>query len=130
MPDTARAWLWVALGGALGSTARFFVQSQALARAGSYFPWGTLGVNLIGAALMGLLMGLTQGRASPAALFLGTGVLGGFTTYSAFNHETVLLATQGTPLRAAVYVAATVVGALLLGGLGYWLGRALAPAPA
>ncbi len=125
MSEAARLYVWVALGGALGSVARYATGSLAQARWGEGFPWGTLAVNLVGAGLMGVLAGALAGRASPWALFLGTGVLGGFTTYSAFNQEVLNLALRGEAGRAALYAGATVVGALLCGFAGFALGKAL-----
>lgn len=127
-PLAPRALALVALGGALGSTARYAAQLLMQSRYGVLFPWGTLSVNLAGAALMGLLAGLLNGRAPEAALFFGTGVLGGFTTYSAFNQEALLLLARGEVARGALYLAATVVGALAVGGAAFALGRALSPA--
>jgi CrcB protein len=116
--------LWVGLGGALGSIARYHVGRLAAARAPS-FPWGTLLVNLAGSLLMGFLLALAlRGRVSEEVrLALGVGVLGGFTTYSSFNAETLALAQAGAWTRAAAYVAVTLVGALALGLLGWRLGR-------
>jgi CrcB protein len=125
MPEL-RLFVYVAIGGALGSMARYATQSYALMRGATHFPTGTLAVNLIGAGLMGLLVGWASGRAPSALVFLGTGVLGGFTTYSAFNQETINLVVKGEPLKAALYVAATVVGALVCGGALFALGRSLA----
>ena len=122
-----KLYLLVAAGGALGSTARYATQSLMQARLGEGCPWGTLLVNFAGAALMGLLVGASSGRAPQLALFLGTGVLGGFTTYSAFNQEALNLLGRGELLRAALYVGATVVGALLLGAAAFALGKALVP---
>jgi CrcB protein len=127
MPE-ARLFVYVAIGGALGSMARYATQSYALARMGSNFPTGTLVVNLVGAGLMGLLVGWASGRAPTALLFLGTGVLGGFTTYSAFNQETINLVVKGEPGKALVYVAATLLGALVCGGAMFALGRSLSGA--
>jgi fluoride exporter len=109
--------LWVALGGALGSVARWGVSSWAarLAPHGS-FPWGTLGVNLAGSAAIGFVLTLAFERnvvPVPMRLFLVTGLLGGFTTYSAFAWETLALARDGQVLSAAGYVAGSVVGGLL-----------------
>lgn len=123
--DGARLYALVALGGALGSMARYATQSLAQARLGVGFPWGTLAVNLVGAALMGLLMGALAGRGSPTALFLGTGVLGGFTTYSAFNQEVLNLAMGGEAGKAALYAGGTLLGALLCGSACFALGRTL-----
>jgi CrcB protein len=105
-------WLLVALGGAAGSLARYGV---GLALAGATgFPWATLAVNWVGSALIGLAFGL--GVSGEARLLLVTGFLGGFTTFSAFSLEAATLAERSAPL-AALYVAASVAGGLLL----FWL---------
>lgn len=106
------SWLYVALGGALGSLARHGV-GLALADAVG-FPWGTLAVNWLGSALIGVAFGL--GLSGEARLLLVTGFLGGFTTFSAFSLETATLAERSATL-AALYVAASVAGGVLL----FWL---------
>lgn len=112
--------LLVALGGALGSVARYGVGVAAARWAGQGFPWGTLVVNALG----GVAMGLLAARAGPAndtlRLLFGVGVLGGFTTFSAFSLETVRLA-EHRPDMAFLYVAASL--ALSIGGC--WLGMNL-----
>lgn len=117
--------LWVGLGGALGSIARYHVGLFA-ARRGSGLPWGTLAVNVTGSLLLSLLMHLVlRGRVDETArVALGVGVLGGFTTYSSFNHETIALAQQGAWARAALYVTLTLVGCLVAGALGWLVARA------
>jgi CrcB protein len=110
--------LLVALGGALGSLARWLVSSLA-ARLWptSPFPWGTLAVNLVGSAVIGAVLTLAFERGSlpvPARLFLVTGLLGGFTTFSAFAWETLQLARSGAPALAVAYVLASVLGGLAL----------------
>lgn len=92
------------------------------------FPWGTLAVNLLGSLLLMLLatVAVRTGRVPEATrLALGTGVLGGFTTYSAFNYETITLAQNGAWGRAAGYVGLTVMGCLAAGAVGWGLGRAV-----
>lgn len=96
-------YLFVAMGGALGSMARYWVGS-ALNTTG--FPWGTLAVNVLGSAAIGVLGALNLG--APGRLLLITGVLGGFTTFSAFSLETGLL-YERAPWLAAIYVAASVL---------------------
>lgn len=119
--------LWIGLGGALGSIARHGV-GLWLARRAPAFPWGTLLVNVLGSLLLGVVVTLAlRGRVGETArLALGTGVLGGFTTYSTFNYETIALAQAGHLGRAALYVGATLIGALVGGVAGIALGRALA----
>lgn len=118
--------LWVGLGGALGSIARYHIGRFATARDPS-FPWGTLAVNLLGCLLISLLMQLVlRGRLDETArVLLGVGVLGGFTTYSSFNVEAIALAESGAWGRAILYVAITLAGGLLFGVAGWLVGRAL-----
>ncbi|MFL1464183.1 fluoride efflux transporter FluC [Roseococcus sp. DSY-14] len=106
--------LAVMAGGALGSAARWGVSLWLP------WPWATLLVNGLGSAAIGALA--AQGVSGPARLFLVTGVLGGFTTFSAFSLETALL-WERAPWQAALYVAASL--GLGLGGfaLGWWAGR-------
>ena len=85
-------FLWICVGGAAGTGARYLLSGWALATLGASFPWGTLAVNVLGSFLLGLLMqvGITTSLLSPTLrLALTTGVMGGFTTYSTFNYETI-----------------------------------------
>ncbi len=111
----------VMAGGAIGSGARHLFGRWALAAFGPDYPWGTLGVNLIGGLAMGLLVGslARSGGSEPARLLLGVGVLGGFTTFSAFSLDAALMVERGALALAAGYVLASVVGAIaaLFGGL-------------
>jgi CrcB protein len=121
--------LLVALGGALGSVARYGVGVAAPRVLGTAFPWGTLLVNLLGSFLIALVMhlALTTAAISPSArLFLTTGVMGGFTTYSTFNYETLALVGDRLWGVAALNVGVTVLGCLVAGVLGQGLGRAIA----
>ena len=106
----------VMLGGAIGAGARHLVGSFTLARYGPGFPWGTLRVNLVAGLLMGLLAGwLARGGGSEASrLFLAVGVLGGFTTFSAFSLETFLMIERSQFGIAALYVGASVIGSVAL----------------
>ena len=117
----------VALGGALGSVARYGVNVWTMRAFGPGFPWGTLAVNVVGGLVMGLIASLLalRGGSNEAKLFLMTGVLGGFTTFSAFSLDTVALWERGEAATAAVYVLASVglSVAALVAGLA--LGRAL-----
>ena len=107
-------------GGAFGAGARHLVGRAMLGWLGPGFPWWTLSINVAGGLLMGLLTGalLRFSLADGWRLFLGVGVLGGFTTFSSFSLEAVTLAQRGELGAAGAYVAASVVGAigaLLLG---------------
>jgi CrcB protein len=117
--------LIVMLGGAFGAGARHLVGSLALARFGPGFPWGTLTVNLAGGLLMGLLAGwlARAGGNEGARLFLAVGVLGGFTTFSAFSLETFLMIERGQYGLAAAYAGASVLGSVALLFLGLWVVR-------
>ena len=121
--------LLVMLGGALGAVLRYGVGLAAVRRLGSDFPWGTFLVNLIGGLAAGLLLGFLLIRGEEAdrwRLFLGVGLLGGFTTFSAFSAETAYLLQRGELAMAALYVGASVAGALGLLFAGLWLARAAA----
>lgn len=111
----------VMIGGALGAGARYLVGRAALASFGPDLPFGTLGVNLLGGLLMGMLAGtLTRTHAGEAwRLFAGVGVLGGFTTFSAFSLDVVTLAERGQFLTAFLYMLASVIGSIaaLMAGL-------------
>lgn len=116
------ALLWVAFGGGLGAAARYGVgvwvgHFTSAAR----FPWATLGVNLLGCLFIGVLGALSVKHDCFSAhmrLFLFTGLLGGFTTFSAFGLETLLLFRRGDSIAAAAYALASV----LFGLLAVWLG--------
>ncbi|WP_077148448.1 CrcB family protein [Sphingopyxis sp. KK2] len=110
----------VMIGGALGAGARHLVGAAMLARLGPGFPWWTLSINIAGSLAMGLLIaGLARSGGSEAArLFFGVGVLGGFTTFSAFSMEFWTLFERGESAQAFAYVAASVIGAIAACGLG------------
>ncbi|HEX8485277.1 fluoride efflux transporter CrcB [Sphingomonas sp.] len=114
--------LLVMLGGAVGAGARHLAGRALLAVAGPGFPWGTLGINIAGGLLMGALAGtLARGGGNEAwRLLLGVGVLGGFTTFSAFSLDTVTMIERGDLGHALAYVLASVIGSIaaLYAGLG------------
>ncbi len=117
-------YLWIALGSALGGVARFALASAVGARGG--FPFGTLAVNFSGALLIGLVSALlASGKMTPgAAQFWMVGVLGGYTTFSAFSLQTLELLQQSRPGAAAFYMVASVALCLAAVFLGQFLGRA------
>jgi fluoride exporter len=122
-------FLWICLGGAAGTGARYLLSGWLLRAAGPGFPWGTLAVNVIGSFLLGLIMqiALTTDLISPTLrLGLTTGVMGGFTTYSTFNYETLQYLQQSEWLAAFTNVAATLIACLAAGVLGVLGGRLLA----
>jgi CrcB protein len=114
-------FLAVCAAGAVGTGLRYAIARWMVRAAGSGLPWGTLTVNLIGSAIGGALLhlALTSPHISPAQrVVLTTGFLGGFTTYSAFNSETVAYLHNGSFGLAATYLLLTVVGCLGAGALG------------
>jgi CrcB protein len=125
-----KPFLIVALGGAVGSVARYAATEWARAALGAGFPYGTVAVNVIGSFAMGVLAHLarTTGLLSPSlALGLTTGLLGGFTTYSTFNDDTVRLLTGGAFGRAVLNVGVTLFAGLAAGLAGLFLARYIAP---
>lgn len=117
------AYLWVALGGALGSVARFASSEWVQARWPSEFPWGTLLVNVLGSLMIGALAAMTEsGRWSlsmDARQFLMIGVLGGYTTFSSFSLQTLMLLRSGEALAAGLNVLASVALCLLAAWCGF-----------
>jgi len=116
----------VALGGAIGAAARYLLVG-AVARAFPSFPGGTLAVNVVGSFLMGLLAVALADRAGLARLspLLLTGLLGGFTTFSAFALDAVALFERGRAGTAAAYAALSVAGSIGALVLGAWTARRL-----
>jgi CrcB protein len=130
----------VFVGGGLGSVLRFLIAVLAFRAAGPGFPWGTLAVNLTGCLAIGLIAGFTAHRHAEgvtvapfanldhsARLLLVTGLLGGFTTFSAFGVETIDLFRQNQPGKAAFYVLASVLVGLVLAWAGWRMGLRIAP---
>ena len=117
-------FLQVAMGGAAGSVARYGVNRAAMAVFGPGFPVATLIVNVAGSFLMGLLVALLAQRGNDWSPLLMTGLLGGFTTFSAFSLDAVSLWTRGQHATAVAYVAASVALSLAALVAGIALGRA------
>ena len=117
----------VALGGAIGASCRHLVALAALRLIGPGFPFGTLFVNISGSLAMGLVAGLLAQRYASGAeglrLFVATGILGGYTTFSAFSLEAVVLWQRGAAGLAALYVTLSVILAVAAFGTGLWLAR-------
>ncbi|MEA3011306.1 MAG: fluoride exporter [Sphingomonadales bacterium] len=119
----------VMIGGAAGAGLRWEFGRLALARLGPAFPWGTFGVNLVGGLLMGILAGAMTGGGStdrPLWLLLAVGLLGGFTTFSAFSFDLFAMLERGRPGAAFLYAASSVLGSLCLLACGWWAARAAA----
>lgn len=113
--------LAVGLGGMIGSVARYLLSGWVLHRAGGDFPLGTLAVNSLGCLAIGVLAGLAERyhTLTPSTrIFLITGILGGFTTFSAFGLETVALLRRGVLYPAGLNIIANVA----LGILAVWIG--------
>jgi fluoride exporter len=124
------AFLLVFLGAGIGGALRHGVNLGCARLCGTAFPWGTLTVNIVGSFVMGALAGwlafkAQHGWSQPLRLFLTTGVLGDFTTFSAFSLDAVLLWERGQGGLAAVYVAVSVVASIAGLAAGLALVRAL-----
>ena len=119
--------LWVMIAGGLGSGARYVVGQWAAARFDPSFPYGTLLVNLLGCFALGLVVQLASSNSWSSELrtAVTVGFLGGFTTYSSFNHETLSLLAGGSTGPALLNVAVTVLGGFAAGWLGLVAARQL-----
>ena len=120
----------VAVGGAIGSVARHYLTIVVSAFAGAAFPWATLLINILGSAVIGVFAALGApesrfGIAPEWLLFVTTGLCGGFTTFSAFSLQTLMLLREGEVTWALAYVALSVALCLLGVWLGYQGGVAL-----
>ena len=120
-------WLWIGLGGALGSMLRYFMQSRVQAAHPGLFPYGTLTVNLLGSLVIGFLGGwfLSAPVSQNLRLFLMIGILGGFTTFSSFSLENLNLLREGHARIALAYIAASNVFGIGLAFAGFFLARAI-----
>ena len=119
-------FMLICLGGAVGTGARYLIATGAPRLLGTSFPYATLIVNVAGSFLLGAIMhiGLTTNLITPQTrLVLTTGVMGGFTTYSTFNYETMEYLREGALSLAALNVGATLLLCLLAGALGLAVAR-------
>jgi fluoride exporter len=122
-------YLWIALGGALGSVARYGASSLVAESIGQTFPWGTLLVNVSGSFVIGFFASLTgpDGRvlvAPDMRQFVMVGICGGYTTFSSFSLQTLTLVQDGEVMRAGLNVVASVILCLT----AVWLGHVAAAA--
>ena len=121
-------WIAVALGGAIGSIARFWLTGVMTALTGPRFPWGTLLINILGSFIIGLVAGITLAPERIAMhpdirIFLMTGVCGGFTTFSAFSLQTLELMQTGDVIPAMGYAIGSVILCVVATYGGWALGR-------
>ncbi len=124
-------YLYVAIGGALGTLARFSIANWMAMVTGTEFPWGTLVINIVGSfviSFFGFLTGTAARFAvsNDARVFVTVGLCGGFTTFSSFSLQTVELLRTGQPVRAMLYVAASVILCLAACALGFAAATAIA----
>ncbi|UVK36902.1 fluoride efflux transporter CrcB [Mesorhizobium sp. AR10] len=117
--------LLVTVGGAIGAGIRHLTNIGALRLVGPNFPWGTMAINIVGSFAMGLFIAILmrRGGSNELRLFVATGILGGFTTFSAFSLDFATLWERGAALPAFGYALASVVGAIIALFLGLWLAR-------
>ena len=118
----------VAVGGAIGASLRHLVNLASLRLAGPGFPWGTMAVNVAGCFAMGVFIELLARRfnaSNELRLFIATGVLGGFTTFSAFSLDFAVLWERGAALPAMAYAITSVIASILALFLGLWLARSI-----
>ena len=116
----------VAAGGAVGASLRHLTGLAAIRLLGVNFPWGTLAVNIVGSFAMGVFIELLArrfGASNELRLFVATGLLGGFTTFSAFSLDVAVLWERGAAGTAAGYVLVSVIGAILALFAGLWVAR-------
>jgi CrcB protein len=119
-------FLWICIAGAVGTGARYLLGGWILRLAGPAFPWGTLTINFLGSFLIGAIMEVALAvEAFPPTLRLAltTGLMGGFTTYSTFNYETLQYLQEGALWLGGLNLGSTVVSCLVAGRLGVLTGR-------
>lgn len=126
-------WLWVFLGGGLGSVARYGFSGFVALLVGETFPWGTLAVNVSGSFVIGLFAALTgtEGRwmVSPSfRIFFMLGICGGYTTFSSFSLQTLSLAQDGEWFKAGANAVLSMILCLMAVWLGFQLASAFHPA--
>jgi fluoride exporter len=123
MPEIVAGLLWIALGGALGGPARYFVSGLVGRRFGETFPWGTMAANVTGCLLMGALAATVSlngmALSSPGWQIAGIGFLGSYTTVSSFSRETLALARDGQSAGAGWNIVLSFGLCLAAVALGY-----------
>lgn len=119
-------YLIVFVGAGIGGALRHGVNIAAARQLGTDFPYGTMAVNLVGSLAMGLIAGYLAFKGDAAQglrLFFATGILGGFTTFSAFSLDVVTLVERGDIANAALYAGVSVAGSVLALFAGLWFAR-------
>jgi fluoride exporter len=117
--------LLVFVGGCVGAVGRFATDRFISARHDMVFPWGTFAVNIVGSAMLGILVGALGTGSTWPVLLVGTGFCGALTTFSTFSFETVRLLEEGSVIEAALNVLVSVVVGLTCVTAGFTLGSAL-----
>ena len=123
--DIIKNTLFIGCGSFLGGAARYLV-SIAMKTVGKGFPWGTLVVNLVGCLFIGLLWGFfskNSNESSSWALFMTVGICGGFTTFSTFSKEALMMLQAGNFISLLAYVTISVIAGIALVAAGYYLVR-------
>jgi len=122
--STVSLYLFVAFGGALGASLRFFISQILLNWLGKGFPFATLAVNISGSLVMGLLYGLIEQGIIEVSVYrtlIGIGFLGAFTTFSTFSLDTLLLLQQGDLFKATINILLNVSLCIFAAGLGMFI---------
>ena len=122
---SGQAIIWVALGGALGAVGRYLVGLSLKTASG--FPWATMSVNILGSLLMGLVIGWLSrqnGGSDALRLFVAVGILGGFTTFSAFSMDFFTLLERRDIVATVLYLSGSLLGGLVAFIIGFMALRA------
>ena len=112
--------LLIGTGSFIGGVSRYLLSQWIQPKSLNAFPWGTLSVNLIGCLLIGIIFGLAEkgNISNEVRLFMATGVLGGFTTFSAFSNESVIMLHNGQSTNAFIYILISVIVGIMATILG------------
>ena len=125
IPEIIRNTVFIGCGSFIGGAARYLI-SVAMKTMSKGFPWGTLIVNLVGCLVIGLLWGFfsrTSSEGNTWALFLMVGVCGGFTTFSTFSKEALIMLQSGNIVGLLSYIGVSVIAGVALVAAGYYLAR-------
>ena len=123
--DIIRNTLFIGCGSFIGGAARYLI-SVAMKTMSKGFPWGTLAVNLVGCLVIGLLWGFFSknfSESSSWALFMTVGICGGFTTFSTFSKEAIIMLQSGNIVGLISYIGVSVIAGVALVAAGYYLAR-------